>query len=287
MPTVPAIGRYAVAPIWKRPRAGSILQSQLLLGEPVRVLEAVDAFSRVAYDRGRGEGYVRTDQLVTVDESLYKEQEQNPALVLEPYGHLLSDVRGVPVTFGARLPRFDGLQTQLGAERFRFSGQAVFPGHQAIDAALLLRLGRKWLYVPEQASGRTPVGVGAVELVQLLYALTGTDLPRNLTAMLGEGRTVDFVEQCQPGDLAFFDGGRGGLSHVGILMPGSEVLHVDGRVRVDAIDHFGIFDREAGCYTHRLRIVRRLLPDVPPGEAMRLEDKISVARPDPQQMAIF
>ena len=287
MPTVPAIGRYAVAPIWKRPRARSLLQSQLLLGEPVRILERVDTYCRVAYDHDREEGYVRSDQLMAVNEELWTEQRDNPALVLEAFAHLLSDARGVPVTFGARLPRFDGLQTRVGDERFRFSGQVVFPAQQTVDATLLLRLARKWLYVPEQSRGRTPVGVGAAELVQLLYALTGTVLPRKLSGMLSEGRPVDFVEQCQRGDLAFFDGGRGGLSHVGLLLPGSEILHVEGRVRVDAIDHFGIFDREAGRYTHRLRVVRRLLPDVPTGEAMRLEDKISVAREDPRQMAIF
>lgn len=287
MPTVPAIGRYAVAPIWKRPRAESLLKSQLLLGEPVRVLERADDFSRVAYDREREEGFVRTDQLLPVDEALWTEQRDTPALVLEPFAHLLSDTYGVPVTFGARLPGFDGLQTRIGPDRFRYSGQVVFPDRQALDSALLLRLGRKWLFVPEQARGRTPAGVGNVELVQLLYALAGIDLPRQLTAMLGEGRTVDFVEQCQPSDLAFFDGGRGGLAHVGLLMPNSEVLHVDGRVRVDAIDHYGIFNRAAGRYTHRLRIVRRLLPDVPAAETIRLDDKVVVAREDPQQMLIF
>jgi hypothetical protein len=34
-------------------------------------------------------------------------------------------------------------------------------------------------------------------------------------------------------------------------------------VRVDKLDHFGIFNRELNRYTHQLRIVKRLLPDEP------------------------
>jgi hypothetical protein len=34
-------------------------------------------------------------------------------------------------------------------------------------------------------------------------------------------------------------------------------------VRVDKLDHFGIFNKELDRYTHQLRIVKRLLPDEP------------------------
>lgn len=32
-------------------------------------------------------------------------------------------------------------------------------------------------------------------------------------------------------------------------------------MRIDKLDHFGIFNREQNRYTHQLRIVKRLLPD--------------------------
>ncbi len=32
-------------------------------------------------------------------------------------------------------------------------------------------------------------------------------------------------------------------------------------MRVDKLDHFGIFNKDLNRYTHQLRIVKRLLPD--------------------------
>ena len=72
---------------------------------------------------------------------------------------------------------------------------------------------------------------------------------------------IDFMEQCQSGDLAFFDNGKGHITHVGIILPDCHIIHSSGRVRIDKLDHFGIFNRETNRYSHQLRIVKRLLSD--------------------------
>jgi hypothetical protein len=51
---------------------------------------------------------------------------------------------------------------------------------------------------------------------------------------------------------------------VGIILTRSEeddlrVAHSSGRVRIDKLDHNGIFNAEVGVYTHKLRMVRRVL----------------------------
>ena len=61
----------------------------------------------------------------------------------------------------------------------------------------------------------------------------------------------------------FFDNGKGEITHVGIILPDCYVIHASGKVRIDKLDHFGIFNREQNRYSHQLRIVKRLLPDVP------------------------
>lgn len=263
------------------------MRSQLLLGEPVDVLEDFGEYARISFDGGRAEGFVSRDQLLPVSPALHAAQTTHPAYALELFGMLLGDSFGMPVTFGARLPAYDGLQLHHDGRRFLYSGQAVLAADLTRDAALLLRLGRKWLYVPELPGGRTPTGIGNAELIQLLIGLLGVDLPRTVAPMSTGGTPVDFVEQCQSGDLAFFDDGRGGIRHVGILLPGSQVLHVYGRVRVDAVDHYGVFNRETGRYTHRLRIVRRFLPDTAPAGQIRLDDRFAEGPKDSQQILIF
>jgi hypothetical protein len=37
------------------------------------------------------------------------------------------------------------------------------------------------------------------------------------------------------------------------------VIHASGKVRVDVMDHEGIFNRELSIYTHRLRIIKRIV----------------------------
>ncbi|MGB3800334.1 MAG: NlpC/P60 family protein [Lewinella sp.] len=287
MPVVPAIGRYTVAPVWTRPRVRSVMGSQLLLGEPVQILSRDAGYAHVRFDRGRQEGFVNDDQLLSVPESRYQQQLDEPAYALDLFGMLLGDSFAMPVTFGARLAGYDGLQLHHDGQRLLYSGQAVLAADLAQDAALMLRLGRKWLYVPELPGGRTPTGIGNVELIQLLLSLLGVDLPRSLSPMSVEGINVDFVEQCQTGDVAFFDAGKGGVSHAGMLLPGSEVLHVSGRVRVDAIDHFGIFNRELGRYTHRLRIVKRFLPDAAASQPICLNDRYTEPLENSRQILIF
>ena len=97
----------------------------------------------------------------------------------------------------------------------------------------------------------------------MVFKIAGIRLLRDAAQQVTQGRVVDFMEQCQSGDLAFFDNGKGQITHVGIILPDCHVIHASGKVRVDKLDHFGIFNRELNRYTHQLRIVKRLLPDEP------------------------
>ncbi|WP_157501139.1 NlpC/P60 family protein [Lewinella sp. 4G2] len=256
-----ATGKFAAAAILARPKKDAELSSQLLFGEPVTILEAGKHFAHIRCSDDEFEGYVRTDQLIGVDERTFRLQRDNPAFNLDLFSTILGEREGIPITFGARLPEYDGLRLTHGGKTFNYSGQAALSEDLRTDADLLIRFARKWLYAPGMRGGRTPVGVDASALIQLLYRLINVKLPRTAEAMAGSGRMVDFMVQAQVGDLAFFDNRKREINHVGILLPDSTILHVGDRVRIDAVDHFGIYNYELGRYTHRLRIAKRLLPD--------------------------
>ncbi len=286
MPESYATGKYTAAAVRSQPRERAVMETQLLLGEPVVVLEDSGCFCRIQRAEDGVEGFVLRDQLQPVSEARYLRQRDAPAFVLDLFGMMLSEHYGIPVTFGGRLPDYDGMQALHGVNRFLYSGQAVLSDDTRPDAEILLRLARKWLYVPQLRGGRTPTGVDPVAWVQLLMRVIGVSLPAALAPMCAGGRPVDFVVQCQEGDLAFFGEGRGRPTHVGILLPGSEILHVSGRVRVDGIDHFGIYDRESRRYTHRLRVVKRWLPDTLRTQ-VTLNKRLPDTTGDPQQILIF
>ena len=72
---------------------------------------------------------------------------------------------------------------------------------------------------------------------------------------------MDFVETAKAGDLAYFDNEEGRITHVGIMLDGEHIIHASGSVRIDRIDHEGIYNSENESYSHRLRIVKRVIPE--------------------------
>ena len=103
------------------------------------------------------------------------------------------------------------------------------------------------------------MGIDGPGLIQMVFKLTGISMPREAEQQVYLGEAVDFVEQSRPGDIAFFENKTGRITHCGIILPNREVLHAYGSVRIDAIDHFGIYNKKQGRYTHRLRVVKRML----------------------------
>ncbi|MBB4077843.1 cell wall-associated NlpC family hydrolase [Lewinella aquimaris] len=281
-----ATGKYTAAAIRARPRERSVMVSQLLLGEPVRISESVGKFHKVVRAEDGLEGFVRIDQLLPVSQQVFTHQTEAPAFALELFASMMSDRFGMPVTFGARLPAYDGIQARHGEERFVYSGQAVLSADLRPDAELMIRLARKWLHVPELSGGRTPTGIAGSALVQLLTRMVGVRLPYSIEDISRQGRPVDFMVQCQEGDLAFFGDDRGRITHLGILLTGGTVLHVSERVRIDGIDHFGIFNHTYRRYTHRLRVVKRFFPDRS-DHGLSLEKRQSEVVRDAKQMFIF
>ena len=93
----------------------------------------------------------------------------------------------------------------------------------------------------------------------MVFKMVGIILHRTPDAQVHQGELVDFIEQSQPGDLAFFENSAGTVSHAGILLPEGKIIHAAEQVRIDRIDHFGIFDEETSRYTYRLRVAKRVL----------------------------
>lgn len=280
-----AIGRFTAAALRSKAKENSELLSQVLLGEPLRVLDAGRTWSKVQCAEDGFEGHMRSNQLLPVDELTFLQQKNNPSFALDLLSPILTDRHGIQVTLGSRLPAFDGMHLFLGNQRFTYSGQAVMSQDIQTEGELMLKLARRMLYVPHLTGGRTPTGIDAPGLVQLVARIVNISLPRTAEAQVQCGRSVDFIVQCQPGDLAFFDDNRGNINHVGLLLPDSRIIHVNDRVRIDAIDHYGIFNYELGKYTHRLRIVKRLLPDSNMPNVLR--EKREKTLSDEQQIAMF
>ena len=84
-------------------------------------------------------------------------------------------------------------------------------------------------------------------------------MPRDASQQVLVGDTLTFVEEALPGDLAFFDNEEGKITHVGIIWDRHKIIHASGNVRIDNVDHQGIFNVDLKRYTHKLRVIKKII----------------------------
>jgi len=255
--------QVSIAPMRAQPSDKSEMVSQLLFGETVEVNGVKDQWSQVVCAWDGFSGWVDQKQLKQLTPSEFHDYQEHASLNLSLVEGLMAADHFIPLTLGAALPGYDGLRCRLGDQSFQFSGPVVTPNQAPQTGDWIVKIARRYLHAPYLWGGRSPFGIDASGFIQMVFKIAGIRLLRDATQQVTQGRPVDFMEQCQLGDLAFFDNGKGEIAHVGIILPDCYLIHASGKVRIDKLDHFGIFNAEQNKYTHQLRIVKRLLPDAP------------------------
>jgi cell wall-associated NlpC family hydrolase len=84
-------------------------------------------------------------------------------------------------------------------------------------------------------------------------------LERDASMQVEHGEVVDFLSEARPADLAFFENEEGKIIHVGVLVNSHQIIHASGCVKKEIIDSQGIISSQTGEYSHRLRVIKRLL----------------------------
>lgn len=255
--------QVSIAPMRAQPSDKSEMVSQLLFGEAVEIQESKDNWRLVTGAWDGYSGWVDAKQLVRLTGSEFENYRNHQTLSLSLVEGLMGPDHFIPLTMGAVLPNYDGLRCSLGDSMFQFSGPVITPGQQSLGNEWIVKIARRYLNAPYLWGGRSPFGIDCSGFTQMVFKIAGIRLLRDAAHQVTQGRSIDFMEQCQSGDLAFFDNGKGNITHVGIILPDCHIIHASGKVRIDKLDHFGIFNQELNRYTHALRIVKRLLPDAP------------------------
>ncbi len=261
-----AVCQVSIAPIRAHPSDKSEMVSQLLFGETVEILEARNGWRQVVCMWDGFNGWVDARQLHPLSHGEYEEYNRHCSISLSLVEGLMAADHFIPLTMGAVLPCYDGLRCRLGEQSFQFAGPVVTPYQAPQTGEWIVRIARRYLYAPYLWGGRSPFGIDAPGLVQMAYKMAGIRLPREVSQQVHIGAPVDFTEQCHLGDLAFFDNGKGDIGHVGIVLPDCHIIHASGHVRIDKLDHFGIFHTQLKRYTHQLRVIKRLLPHSRPAQ---------------------
>ncbi len=277
-----ALCHLSVVPLRNSPSDKSEQVSQLLFGEIVEILETKGrSWTKARCTWDNSIGWVKTRQLKPITHSEHKRFQEHYAYCLDLFHPLLSGDRSMTVTLGARLPDFDGMKFLFDGKTYFYSGQAVYPENLPPTAQRVQKIARRYLLAPYQWGGRSPLGIDAAGFTQMVFIMVGIQLHRQSEQQVHQGTLIDFIEQALPGDLAFFENNMGNITHTGILLTENRIIHAFEQVRIDKLDHYGIFNEEEQRYTHRLRVIKRVMaPETnsftQPEEAFKVSNQIAM-----------
>ena len=246
------ICHLSVIPMRSMPDQAAELVTQLLFGEHYKVLESRKNWSRVKTVFDKCEGWIMNNQLTFIPEDEYLALESSSSLkyVTELISFVEDSNKMVtPILIGSSIPDTSSLPVT-------FDGKTV-QGEQLKER--LVKTALLYLNSPELKGGKSPFGIDSAGLAQLVYKINGYHLLRTAESQSKQGTALSFVEESEAGDLAFFDNTNGEIDHVGIIMDNNYVIHVNGKVRIDRIDHTGIFNNDLRTYTHQLRVIKKIV----------------------------
>jgi hypothetical protein len=245
------ICNLSIVPLRVEPSDTCELVSQVLYGEIFKVLEQRKSWSRIRLAFDKYEGWIDNKQYLEISEEIYKS--------IKSEGHLLSkdlieyvedeNQQLTTIPLGASL---NGLQLL----KHKFEGNTIsskYPKEHLITIAFT------YLNAPYLWGGKTPFGIDCSGFTQMVYKLNGYHLLRDASQQATQGIALSFIEESEPGDLAFFDNNEGQITHVGIIMENNYIIHAHGKVRIDRLDHSGIYNVDKKMHTHKLRVIKKII----------------------------
>lgn len=250
------ICNLAIAPLRSEPSDKSEQVSQLLFGEHFKIIDKNPKwiFIELAYDGYKG--WIDAKQFQTISEEHYNLLNTTPYVLsadLIEYIYTL-DNQLIPISIGSSISFLDN--DAINESKFSFDGIKVCGIKSKSE---LIKIAFLYLNAPYLWGGKTPFGIDCSGFTQMVYKLNGYELLRDASQQAGQGIPLSFIEESEPGDLAFFDNEEGNITHVGIMMNDNYIIHASGKVRIDRLDHLGIYNVDTGRHTHKLRVIKKII----------------------------
>jgi len=244
-------------PLRKEASDTSEMVSQLLFGDHFKILEVKMNWLYIQLAFDSYQGWIDKKQVTLIDESYYLAlQEEIPVYQYELLHSIaLKDKSLLPISFGVRLPLYKDKQLKINELVFNMDS-VVISGKQ--PKSKLVETAFYYLNTPYLWGGKSIFGIDCSGFTQMVYRLCGYKLFRDASQQAKQGEVLSFIEESEPGDLAFFDNNDGFITHVGIILPNNYIIHASGKVRLDRLDQSGIFNEEINRHTHSLRVIKKI-----------------------------
>ncbi|MDH6251180.1 cell wall-associated NlpC family hydrolase [Chryseobacterium sp. H1D6B] len=229
-----------VAPVRAENSDRAEIVTEILFGESADILEVNKNWTKIKMHYDGYEGWMDTKQIKPVaDEEL---ANRKVTLITEDFSSVMMK---------------DGKTLLSMGSEVEFPAVASRRSHDLRESIALTA--KEFLNVPYLWGGKSFFAVDCSGFSQLVYKIHNVKLPRDTYQQAEIGEALSFVEESQPGDLAFFENSEGKIIHVGIMLENQKIIHASGKVRIDTLDSTGIFNKEMNKHTHKLRVIKNVL----------------------------
>jgi hypothetical protein len=251
-----AICNLSAIPMRLEPSDRSEIVSQVLFGEHFEIIEQVKQWSKIKLHYDAYEGWIDSKQYQIISEENFELLSKEAIILNADLVEYITAPNNIllPITLGASLSFL--YHADINSTNYDFEGLRV-SGIKPKDN--LVKTAYQYLNSPYLWGGKTPFGIDCSGFTQMVYKLNGYKLLRDASQQSTQGEVLSFIEESEPGDLAFFDNEEGKIIHVGIMLENNYIIHASGKVRIDRLDHLGIYNAEINRHTHRLRVIKKII----------------------------
>lgn len=259
-----------VTPVREEPSHAAEQATQLLFGEVCEVMDRRSSWTKIRSTMDGQVGWVVSKMMTPISHEEVERYQQADAMgvVATPMA-VATDTRTgeqMMLTIGTRLPYYKKGNFEVLGKRYKINPRCVYEvkgNRLEVKGEDVVRVAQSLLNVPYLWGGKNMMGYDCSGFTQTVYSVFGINLLRNAREQVTQGQVVSSLAEAQPGDLVFFDHSDRNpeatkITHVGMLISPTEVIHCAGYVHVDKIDEMGI--RLAnGKLSHHLVQIKRYL----------------------------